>query len=151
MPDLVITNSAQPSPEESTRSVIVERLFTHPPARLWRALTEDALIAQWLMANDFAPTAGHKFQFRSQPMPQWNGIIDCQVLIVEPLRQLSYTWSALGLDSVVVFTLTPAPAGTLLRMEHSGFGPGQDAAYKGATYGWQKFIANLQSILEEAN
>jgi uncharacterized protein YndB with AHSA1/START domain len=28
--------------------VIIRRHFTHPPARVWRALTEPALIRQWL-------------------------------------------------------------------------------------------------------
>ena len=134
---------------DTTRSVVVERQFAHAPAKLWRALTESSLIAQWLMTTDFEPVVGRRFQLRSQPMPQWDGVIDCEVLVVEPLRQLSYRWSALGLDSVVVFTLTAADRGTLLRMEHSGFHPDQDAAYKGATYGWRNFIGNLERILAE--
>lgn len=28
--------------------VVIRRSFTHPPARVWRALTEPALIRQWL-------------------------------------------------------------------------------------------------------
>ncbi len=28
--------------------IIVRRDFTHPPARVWRALTEPALIRQWM-------------------------------------------------------------------------------------------------------
>jgi len=69
-----------------------------------------------------------------------DGVIDSKVLVVEPNRQLSYTWDALGLKSVVVWTLTPTKTGTLVRMEHSG-------AYKGANYGWQKFIGQLEQVL----
>jgi uncharacterized protein YndB with AHSA1/START domain len=32
--------------------IIVRRDFTHPPARVWRALTEPALINQWMASND---------------------------------------------------------------------------------------------------
>jgi uncharacterized protein YndB with AHSA1/START domain len=138
--------AASNSPDTS-RTVTLERVFPHPPEKLWRALTESPLLAQWLMNNDFEPAPGRKFQFRSEPMPNWDGIIDCEVLIVEPMKQLSYTWSAFGLDSVVLFTLTRADSGTQLRMEHSGFGPNQHAAFQGATYGWQKFLGNLEKLL----
>ena len=135
------------SSAESTRTLVIERVFPHPPEKLWRALTESPLLAQWLLQNDFEPTVGHKFQFRNQPMPNWDGVIDCEVLVVEPLKQLSYTWSALGLDSVVLFTLTPAEGGAHLRMEHSGFRPDQQQAYGGAKYGWQRFFDNLEHML----
>jgi len=126
---------------------VIERVFPHPPEKLWRALTESPLLAQWLMNNDFEPAVGRRFQFRADPVPNWNGVIDCEVLIVDPLKQLSYSWSSLGLDSVVLFTLTPAEGGTHLRMEHSGFRPDQEMAYKGANYGWQKFFGSLERVL----
>jgi len=143
-----MSNAAEVSnPAESTRTVVIERVFPHPPAKLWRALTESPLVAQWLMNNDFEPVPGRKFQFRADPVPNWNGIIDCEVLIVDPLKQLSYSWGAMGLGSVVLFTLTPEDGGTHVRMEHSGFRSDQQAAYKGATYGWQKFFGNLEKIV----
>jgi len=135
------------NPAEGTRSVVIERVFAHSPEKLWRALTESPLIAQWLMKNDFAPVAGRRFQFRSEPMPQWDGVIDCEVRVVEPLKQLSYSWGALGLESVVLWTLTPAEGGTHVRMEHSGFRADQEHAYKGATYGWQRFMGALEQVL----
>jgi uncharacterized protein YndB with AHSA1/START domain len=136
------------NPEESTRTVVTERVFPHAPEKVWRALTESPLLAQWLMKNDFEAEVGRRFQFRSDPVPNWNGVIDCEVLVVEPLKQLSYSWGALGLGSVVLWTLSPAGDGTLVRMEHSGFGPDQDAAYKGATYGWQRFLGALEKMLD---
>jgi uncharacterized protein YndB with AHSA1/START domain len=132
---------------ESTRSLVIERVFSHPPEKLWRALTETPLIAQWLMKNDFEAVAGRKFQFRSDPVPNWNGVIDCEVLIVDPLKQLSYSWSTMGAEFVVLWTLTPAEGGTHLRMEQSGFRPGQQAAYQGANYGWQRFFGSLERVL----
>ncbi|MGA2417020.1 MAG: SRPBCC domain-containing protein [Candidatus Sulfotelmatobacter sp.] len=132
---------------EST--LVVERVFPHPPEKLWRALTETPLIAQWLMKNDFEPVVGRKFQFRSEPVPNWNGVIDCEVLIVDRLKRLSYSWSSMGLDFVVLWTLTPGEGGTHLRMEQSGFRPDQQQAYKGANYGWQKFLGNLERVVAE--
>ncbi|HEV2644743.1 MAG TPA: SRPBCC domain-containing protein [Acidobacteriaceae bacterium] len=135
------------SSAESTRSVVIERVFAYPPEKVWRALTEEPLLAQWLMRNDFAPVAGQKFQFRADPVQQWDGVIDCEVLIVDPQTQLSYSWNAMGLESVVLFTLTYVDGGTHLRMEHSGFRPDQERAYQGANYGWQKFLGALDQML----
>ncbi len=131
----------------TTRSLVIERDMPFPPEKVWRALTEGPLIKEWLMDNDFQPVVGHSFNFRSTPVPNWNGIIDSEVLIVEPHKKLSYSWGALGLESVVTWTLTPTAAGTHVRMEHSGFGADQDAAYKGANYGWQKFLGGLERVV----
>ena len=104
---------------------------------------------QWLMTNDFQPAVGHEFSFRATPVPGWSGVIECKVLVVEPHTRLSYTWGTLGMGSVVAWTLTPTEGGTHIRMEQSGFGPDQDANYKGASYGWRKFIGNLERVLGE--
>ena len=132
---------------EGTRTVVIERVFPHAPEKLWRALTDSTLVAQWLMKNDFQPVVGRKFLLRSDPVPNWDGIIDCEVLVVEPLKSLSYTWGTLGLESVVLFTLTPTESGTQVRMEHSGFRADQEQAYKGATYGWQRFLGELDKVV----
>ncbi len=140
------TNSAECPP-----SLVVERVFQHPPEKLWRALPESPLLAQWMMKTDFEPVVGRKFQFRAEPMPNWNGIVDCEVLVVDPLQCLSYSWGvgdpAGGLQWVVLWTLTPVEGGTHVRMEQSGFRPGQQAAYQGANYGWQKFLGGLERVL----
>ena len=125
-----------------TRTVTVEREFAHPPEKLWRALTQPHLIEAWLMKNDFVPALHHRFKLSAD----W-GAVECEVLEIEPNRSLSYTWAAMGLDSVVTWTLTPAGAGTHLKMEQTGFQPGQDAAYNGAKYGWNKFTAALDEVL----
>ena len=126
-----------------TRSAIVEREFAFPPEKIWRALTQPHLIADWLMQNDFLPAIDHRFQFRGD----W-GSVDCQVLTIEPNRTLSYTWAAMGLESVVTWTLTPAGKGTHLRMEQSGFRADQNQAYGGAKFGWKKFFDRLEQVLE---
>ena len=127
---------------DTTRSLVVEREMPHPPEKIWRALTQSPLIEEWLMKNDFQPAVGHRFNLRAD----W-GAVDCQVLTIEPSKTLSYTWAAMGLESVVTWTLTPTSEGTRLRMEQSGFRPDQQQAYQGANYGWQNFIANLERVV----
>jgi uncharacterized protein YndB with AHSA1/START domain len=130
-----------------TRSLVIEKELPHPPEKIWRALTQGPLIREWLMDNDLEPVVGHKFNFRSPPVPNWNGVIDSQVLIVEPHKKLSYSWNTMGSETVVVWTLAATSGGTLLRMEHSGFHANQEAAYQGATYGWRKFIGALERVV----
>jgi uncharacterized protein YndB with AHSA1/START domain len=132
----------------TTRSVVIEREMPHPPEKIWRALTQSSLMEEWLMTNDFQPEVGHRFTFRATPVPGWSGVIECEVKAVEPHSRLSYSWGTLGMESVVTWTLTPTESGTHLRMEQSGFRPDQEANYKGATYGWRKFIGNLESVME---
>jgi uncharacterized protein YndB with AHSA1/START domain len=147
-----MTDLRMTKPKE-TRSLVVERTFAHSQNKLWRALTESRLLAQWMMNNDFEPEVGRGFQFRAEPMPNWNGIVDCEVLAVEPESRLSYIWGVGGAESglewVVEWTLTPTDGGTHVRMEQSGFSPDQKAAYQGAHYGWQKFFGGLETLLNE--
>jgi uncharacterized protein YndB with AHSA1/START domain len=119
----------------------------HPPAKIWRALTEGATVKEWLMDNDLEPVVGRKFRFRATPVRNWDGVIECEVLVVEPVTKLSYSWGTLGVETVVVWTLIATNAGTIVRMEQSGFGPDQNANYNGARYGWTKFIGGLERLL----
>ena len=139
----------------ASRSVIVERDLTHPPEKVWRALTQGPLLEQWLMKNDFKPVVGHKFNFRAEPNPHWNGVTDCEVLAVEAGKRLQYSWSSSGaeakdgLRTVVTWTLEPTKGGTRLRMEQAGFrhGAGDEGFFKGATWGWQKMLGTLDEVL----
>jgi uncharacterized protein YndB with AHSA1/START domain len=132
-----------------TRSVVVEREIPYPPEKIWRALTQPHLIEEWLMKNDFDAVVGHRFNLQGE----WGGVLDCEVLAVEPNKTLSYTWNfahvdaAFHLKSVVTFTLTPTRSGTRLRMEQTGFRAAQKQAYGGARAGWQQFFTKLEQVL----
>ncbi len=131
------------------RTVTVERQLPFAPAKVWRALTQPHLMADWLMQNDFVPAVGHRFQLRGD----WGGVLDCEVLVIEPEKSLSYTWNhahadaAYNLESVVTFTLTAADGGTHLKVEQAGFRPEHKQAFAGAKAGWGQFLGKLDALL----
>lgn len=127
-----------------TRTVVVEREIAYPPEKIWRALTQPHLIAEWLMQSDFKPDVGHSFRFSAD----WGGV-DCQVKAVEPNKTLSYSWDAFGLESVITWTLTPTSNGTHLRMERAGFRPDQEEAYQGAGYAWPAYFTAMEKVLSQ--
>jgi uncharacterized protein YndB with AHSA1/START domain len=130
-----------------TRTVVVEREIAHPPEMIWRALTQPHLIAEWLMANDFKPVIGHRFNLSREATPEIKVVIDCEVTEVEPNETLSYTWKAFGTDTVVTFTLTPTATGTMLRVEQAGFPADNKAAIKGANASWRQFLMALDELM----
>jgi len=125
-----------------TLTVVVERDIPQPPEKVWRALTQPQLIAEWLMKNDFEPVVDHRFTLSAD----W-GAVEGRVLAVEPNKKLTYTWEAFGLESIVTWTLTPTSTGTHLRVEQSGFRPDQQQAYHGAEAGWPRFFAALERVV----
>jgi uncharacterized protein YndB with AHSA1/START domain len=139
-----------------TRSIVVERLMPQPPVKIWRALTETALVGDWLMQNDFQPRVGHRFSFRGKPIPKmWNGVTDSEVLRIEPLRLLAYSWNASGeeaeggLKSIVTWTLAPEPGGTRVRMEQAGFRPQDEGGFRGMGAGWPRIVERLEEVAGE--
>lgn len=124
-------------------SVTIEREFRHAPEKLWRALTQPELIADWLMQNAFRPEVGHHFTLSAD----W-GSVECEVQVVEPFRRLAYTWNSDALKSLVTWTLTPSGTGTLLRMEQTGFRRDQPQFYGGAKMGWPRYFDGLEDLLD---
>lgn len=126
-----------------SRSVVFERELPHRPEKVWRALTQPHLIAEWLGKMDFAPVTGHRGQIRFD----W-GAVDCQVRVVEENRRLSYSWDSGDLKSVVTWSLVATPAGTRLHLEQSGFKADQPRYFGGARAGWPRFLDAMAQVLE---
>jgi len=127
-----------------------ERFLKHPPERVWKALTDRGWLASWYMTNDFAPVVGHKFQFRTDPAPGFDGILYCEVLEVDAPYRLSYTFRGGWMDreTIVTWTLTPQGGGTLLRLDHTGFSQLSDAAIRDILdQGWGSFLQRLPDTL----
>jgi uncharacterized protein YndB with AHSA1/START domain len=91
----------------------------HPVEKVWRALTEPALLAEWLLpVVGFGTEPGTTFTFRAPPQAGWDGAVRCLLLEAEPHRTLSYTWAVgdMEIDTVVTFTLTPTASGTTVSL-----------------------------------
>jgi uncharacterized protein YndB with AHSA1/START domain len=129
-----------------TEAVDLERFFPHPPADVWRALTNAELLGQWLMPNDIVPVVGHSFTFTTKPMAEFDGVVHCTVLEVDVEHRLVFSWrSNSGLDTTVTWTLRAEANGTLLRLVHHGFDtadPLQHIAFDAMGGGWRGHIAD---------
>jgi uncharacterized protein YndB with AHSA1/START domain len=139
---------------QAKRSIVVDYDLPHPPEKVWRALTDGNLLAEWLMPNDFRPLLGHRFTFRTRPMPGFDGIIHCEVLELEPPARLRYSWRGgsgeNALDTIVTWTLQPGGSGTRLQLEHAGFTAANEFAFRGMDGGWRGPIADrMKEILKQ--
>ena len=122
----------------------------HAPEKVWRALTDPVLLAEWLLPVvdlDFELEPGAAFTFKTLPYPGWDGTVNCRFVEIETHRKLSYTWDVPFLTTVVTFTLTPTGSGTRLSIEQSGFKPDQKQEFGGARYGWKMMGGKLVDLL----
>lgn len=135
------------------REVRIERTYAHPPEKVWRALTDPAVLATWLMTvTGFEARVGCRFRFSvAKPPIGWRGIVDCEVLEVDPPKRLSYSWQGepKHRPTVVAWTLDPLPSGTKLTLVHSGFrGLGGALLSRMLGSGWKKMMdASLPAAL----
>jgi len=142
---MTITDTTAPSQIET---IAFELDLPHAPEKVWRALTQPELLAEWLLpVIGFKLESGAEFTFKTQPYPGWDGIVNCRMLEIEPQRKLRYTWGVPFLETVVTFTLTPSAAGTRLSLVQTGFKPDQKRESGGARYGWKLMGGKLADLL----
>jgi len=131
-----------------TDSISFEFDLHHLPEKVWRALTDPALLTEWLLPIiELELEPGAKFMFKTQPQPGWDGIVNCRFLEIEAQRKLSWTWVVGDIDTVVTFTLTPTASGTRLSLLQSGFKPHQKQNFGGARNGWKMMGGKLVELL----
>ena len=130
-------------------SLVFEFDLKHSPEKIWRAITDPALLSEWLLpVIGFKLDPGTAFTFNAPPQPGWDGVVDCGLLEVDAHRKLSWKWVVGDIDTVVTFTLAPTATGTHLTLVQSGFKPHQKQNYAGARYGWKMMSGKLIDILE---
>lgn len=129
----------------TTTSVTVDQFIARPPARVWAAITEPELLAQWWVPGDIEATVGHEFHLE---MPGW-GPQACKVLEVDAERRLVYTFA----DWTLSWTLEAEGSGTRLILEHSGFdldNPQHRFAFDNMGPGWRDHVLpGLARLLED--
>ena len=138
------TQSAQ------TEAITFELDLKHTPRKVWRALTDPDLLAKWLLpVVDLKLEPGARFLFQAPAKPGWDGHVHCQLVEIEPLKRLRYTWRVGELDTVVTFTLTPTDTGVRLAIVQTGFKPHQKQNFGGARYGWRMMGERLIDVLAQ--
>ena len=103
------------------REIRFEAIYPFPREQVWAALTDPVALGEWLMPNNFAPVVGHRFQFHTKPAPGFDGVVDCEVLQLEPPERLSFSWVGGGVDTNVAFVLSALGSSTRLVMTQTGF------------------------------
>jgi len=110
-------------------SIRIVRDYPHSQAKVWRAVTDPALIPLWTATGaggrteGFDTVVGTKFQLIAKPKPGWNGVVDCEVLEVDEPSLLRWSWtdSSGGDVTQVVYRIEPNAGGTRFTYEHTGF------------------------------
>jgi uncharacterized protein YndB with AHSA1/START domain len=141
-------NPIDKTARSQTESIAFEFDLRHSPEKVWRALTDPVLLAEWLLpVFDLKLEPGAAFTFKTQPMPGWDGTVNCRCVEIQAQKKLSYTWVVGDMDTVVTFTLSPTASGTRLSLVHSGFKPDQKQNFAGARYGWKMMGGKLVDLL----
>jgi uncharacterized protein YndB with AHSA1/START domain len=87
------------------------RVLRQPPETVWRALTEDAHLADWFpttIEGTRSPGAPLRFSFRGGEAPSFDG----EMLAFDPPTVLALRWG----DDVLRFELAPGGSGSVLTL-----------------------------------
>ena len=122
------TPRASDAARSGGKTLRLERTYPHPPEAVWLALTDPRALAEWAFPNDFKPEAGHAFRFQVDPMGAYSGIMECQVLEIDPPRRMVWSWvnvpkragAARPAPMRITWTLEPVSGGTRLVLFQEG-------------------------------
>ncbi|HKZ22281.1 MAG TPA: SRPBCC domain-containing protein [candidate division Zixibacteria bacterium] len=135
------------------RMMIQRYLYQAKPEKVFRALTDAKELTKWFLKDARVQLKkGGKMKFVWSPKDKHEN----KILDLVPNKRLRMTWPTMGwggtpkTDTYVTFSLTPKGKYTLLQIEHTGFGPGEEwVMYYAGTYsGWTYYLLNLKSWLE---
>ena len=133
-----------------TSTLECDQYLAHPPAVVWRALTDPEIHARWWVPCDIRPVLGHRFTL---DMGSW-GKQASEVTAVEPARLLAYTFAEGSLDTVITWRLVPEGSGTRLFLQQSGFdldSPMGKQAFERMGGGWPGLLRRIDRALTEAD
>jgi uncharacterized protein YndB with AHSA1/START domain len=132
--------------KDADATIELDQFLSHPPERVWQALTDPALHARWWAEGDVRAEVGHRFTL---DMGAW-GEQPCEVLAVDPGRMLRYSFASEMMDTTITWRLEPEGTGTRLVLEHRGFdldSPMGNAAFEGLGGGWPTLLAGMEGAL----
>jgi uncharacterized protein YndB with AHSA1/START domain len=138
--------------QAQAESISFEFDLRHAPEKVWRAITDPVLLAEWLLpVAGLNLEPGAAFTFTAPPQPGWDGTVNCRFAEIEPYTKLSYAWVVGDIDTVVTFTLAPTLSGTRLSLVQSGFKSHQKRNFGGARYGWRMMGGKLVDLLARSH
>lgn len=126
-------------------TVILERVYNAPAAKVWSALTDVNKLRQWYFnVTGFEPKVGYKFEFAGEAdCVEYLHL--CEVTEVKENRKIAYSWTYEGLEghSVVSWELFPDGDKTKVVITHVGletFPKNKDFTRESFTGGWTYFL-----------
>ena len=119
--------------------------------KLWQALTDGDFTERYWFGHRVTSEwkAGSPYQFKRQDAPSIEG----KVLIVDPMRQLSYSWDSCSPEaqrertSRVTFDLEPRGKIVKLTVTHDELDE-RGVTLRNISGGWPMVLASLKSLLE---
>jgi uncharacterized protein YndB with AHSA1/START domain len=127
---MVAANASTDRARRSSLSDIrIVREYPHSPEKIWKLLTQPDLIPLWTSTGrggrpiGLSPVVGTRFRYIANPMPGWDGIVDCEVLEVREPYLLTYSWLGGDKDNLTTVRniLERLAHGTRFTWEHTGF------------------------------
>lgn len=135
-----------------------------PVARVWRALTDHRQFGAWFRVNLQGPFVPGEVTRGNITYPGYEHLVmEVVTQKMEPERVFSFHWHPYAIDpqvdysqeppTLVTFTLTPTPTGTLLVVTESGFDaipPGRrDEAFRMNDGGWTIQVQNIEQYVND--
>jgi uncharacterized protein YndB with AHSA1/START domain len=135
--------------------IVMERTFTAPVARVWKALTDVGEMKEWYFdLKEFKAEVGFEFEFTVEHEGMTYHHL-CKITEVIPQRKLAYTWRYKGHEgnSLVTFELSADGDKTRLKLTHEGletFPKTPSFARKNFVEGWTQIIgSSLKDFVEK--
>ncbi|HZQ36945.1 MAG TPA: SRPBCC domain-containing protein [Dehalococcoidia bacterium] len=125
-----------------------DEFLPHPPALVWRAITDPELQARWWAPGDVKPVVGHRFIIDLGGL----GEMPCEVLEVEPEQLLRYRLGGGSIDTILTWRLVPEGSGTRLLLTQEGFdldSPLARDVYDRMSHGWPIVLGRMAPVLRE--
>ena len=122
--------------------VVFRRRYAKPVAKVWAALTTPERLADWLGAAKLEFRVGGRLQLSFA-----NGkSLELSIARIEAPHVLGWSWEIDGVDTSVLFELTPEGEGCRLTLTHSGLSPRGRAP--GVRAGWHAILEGLADSLD---
>lgn len=140
----------------------VRHRFAAPPAKVFAAFTDAALVSRWLTPSpdvalevlQFDFRVGGSYRFAYHVPDKGTMLVKGVYRVIEPPSTVVFSWNIeppdehAGILSEVTIALTPDGPGTRLVIRHAQLG--QPGAAERHAEGWRGAIHQLTAILDEA-